>query len=238
MIFAAVILLATMAIFSNGFTSSRTALFPINDHEQTLPSTTRPSKSSAEHTSSSHACPTVPPNPAFTPDTENRFNWRAIPSHYPVDHYTQLPLVKSPAQTPIQRTPSKSTLHKKKIDSRREAVKDSFKRCWKSYRERAWAKDELAPISGRPRDTQFGGWGATLIDSLDTLWIMGLKAEFAEAVDAALKIDFKPSDNRDSEINLFEIIIRYLGGFIGAYDVSGCHDARLLNKAVEVADMA
>ncbi|KAE8828464.1 hypothetical protein PTNB85_07652 [Pyrenophora teres f. teres] len=67
---------------------------------------------------------------------------------------------------------------------------------------------------------------------------MGLKAEFAEAVDAALEIDFKPSDNRDSEINMFEIIIRYLGGFIGAYDVSGCHDARLLSKVVEVADMA
>jgi mannosyl-oligosaccharide alpha-1,2-mannosidase len=37
---------------------------------------------------------------------------------------------------------------------------------------------------------------------------------------------------------MFEIIMRYLGGFIGAYDVSGCHDSRLLNKALEVADMA
>ncbi|KAA8617493.1 alpha-mannosidase IC [Pyrenophora tritici-repentis] len=67
---------------------------------------------------------------------------------------------------------------------------------------------------------------------------MDLKAQFAEAVDAALEIEFKPSDNCDSEINMFQIIIHYLGGFIGAYDVSGCHDARLLNKAVEVADMA
>jgi mannosyl-oligosaccharide alpha-1,2-mannosidase len=99
-------------------------------------------------------------------------------------------------------------------------------------------KDELAPISGQARDTQFGGWGATLVDSLDTLWIMGMEDDFAEAVEAALKIDFKPSDDRESEINMFEIIIRYLGGFIGAYDVSGCHDARLLNKALEVADMA
>ncbi|KAI1684130.1 alpha-1,2-Mannosidase [Pyrenophora tritici-repentis] len=117
-------------------------------------------------------------------------------------------------------------------------MKDSFKRCWKSYRERAWTKDQLAPTSGRSKDTQFGGWGATLVDSLDTLWIMDLKAQFAEAVDAALEIEFKPSDNCDSEINMFQIIIHYLGGFIGAYDVSGCHDARLLNKAVEVADMA
>ena len=99
-------------------------------------------------------------------------------------------------------------------------------------------RDELAPISGQPRTTQFGGWGATLVDSLDTLWILDMKDEFAEAVEAALQIDFKPSDDRESEINMFEIIIRYLGGFIGAYDVSGCHDARLLNKALEVADMA
>jgi mannosyl-oligosaccharide alpha-1,2-mannosidase len=65
---------------------------------------------------------------------------------------------------------------------------------------------------------------------------MGLKEEFAEAVNAAVDIEFglDPSE----EINMFETIIRYLGGFIGAYDVSGCQDERLLNKAVEVADMA
>jgi mannosyl-oligosaccharide alpha-1,2-mannosidase len=71
---------------------------------------------------------------------------------------------------------------------------------------------------------------------LDTLWIMGMKDEFAEAVDAAVVIDFSPQD--DGEVNMFEIIIRYLGGFIGAYDVSGCRDSRLLLKAMEVADMA
>ncbi|KAJ4370594.1 hypothetical protein N0V83_005115 [Neocucurbitaria cava] len=124
---------------------------------------------------------------------------------------------------------------KNEIDSRKEVVREVFKRCWKSYKDRAWTKDELAPISGRARDT-FGSWGATLVDSLDTLWIMEMKQEFAEAVDAAVQIDFGPKI--DGEINVFETIIRYLGGFIGAYDVSGCHDARLLNKAVEVADMA
>lgn len=119
--------------------------------------------------------------------------------------------------------------------SRQQAVKSVFERCWKSYRDRAWTKDELAPISGGSRST-FGGWGATLVDSLDTLWIMGMKDEFAEAVDAAIQIDFGPNDL--GEINMFEIIIRYLGGFLGAYDVSGCRDSRLLFKAMEVADMA
>ena len=120
--------------------------------------------------------------------------------------------------------------------SRQKAVKDTFTRCWKSYKERAWAQDELSPISGAPKTSTFGGWGATLVDSLDTLWIMEMKDEYAEAVDAAITIDFGPTG--DGEINVFEIIIRYLGGFIGAYDVSGCNDARLLSKAIEVADLA
>ncbi|KAL7776652.1 hypothetical protein CFE70_007070 [Pyrenophora teres f. teres 0-1] len=42
------------------------------------------------------------------------------------------------------------------------------------------------------------------------------------------------SDN----VNMFESIIRYLGGFIATYDVSDCKDARLLQKAIEVNDMA
>jgi mannosyl-oligosaccharide alpha-1,2-mannosidase len=121
------------------------------------------------------------------------------------------------------------------VASRKKAVREVFARCWKSYKDRAWTKDELAPISGGVRDT-FGSWGATLVDTLDTLWIMDMKQEFAEAVDAAVQIDFGPKI--DGEINVFETIIRYLGGFLGAYDVSGCHDARLLNKAIEVADMA
>ncbi|KAF3034851.1 hypothetical protein E8E11_003726 [Didymella keratinophila] len=80
-------------------------------------------------------------------------------------------------------------------------------------KERAWTKVELAPISGGAKGT-FGSWGATLVDSLDTLWIMDLKEEFAEAIDAAIRIDFGPKT--DGEINVFETIIRYLGGFLGA----------------------
>lgn len=48
---------------------------------------------------------------------------------------------------------------------------------------------ELQPISAAGKDT-FGGWAATLVDSLDTLWIMGLKEEFYEAAEAAVSIDW------------------------------------------------
>ncbi len=116
--------------------------------------------------------------------------------------------------------------------SRQQQVKEAFKRCWRSYRERAWLRDELAPVSGGGSDT-FGGWAASLVDALDTLWIMDLKDDIMEAVAAAVDIDF--STSTDPTINIFETTIRYLGRFLAAYDLSG--DRRLLTKAVEVGEM-
>ena len=93
-------------------------------------------------------------------------------------------------------------------------------------------RDELSPVSGRGRDT-FGGWAASLVDTLDTLWIMVMKEDFYEAARAAITIDF--SKSTDEIANIFETTIRYLGGFLAAYDLSG--EINLLDKAVEVGEM-
>lgn len=56
---------------------------------------------------------------------------------------------------------------------RLEVVRDAFRHAWKGYKDHAWGRDELKPIS-----KSFGEWfslGLTLIDSLDTMWILGLK---------------------------------------------------------------
>lgn len=45
---------------------------------------------------------------------------------------------------------------------------------WKSYRNSAWGFDELRPQSGRGQNN-WAGLAVTMVDSLDTLWIMGLK---------------------------------------------------------------
>ena len=92
----------------------------------------------------------------------------------------------------------------------------------------------MTPHTASYQDT-FGGWAATLVDSLDTLWLMGLKEEFEEAVAAALTIDFTTSDTHT--INVFETTIRYMGGFLGAYEVSGKKHPELLDKAVEVGEL-
>ncbi|KAK0625455.1 glycoside hydrolase [Bombardia bombarda] len=125
-------------------------------------------------------------------------------------------------------TPAAATVR----EARRQAVRDLFKKNWASYRKHAWMKDALQPISGEYKD-QFSGWAATLVDALDTLWIMGLRAEFDEAVTAVAGIDFGKSSS--FSVNMFEVNIRYLGGLLAAYDLSGREV--LLVKAVELGDM-
>ncbi|EXJ85889.1 hypothetical protein A1O1_06258 [Capronia coronata CBS 617.96] len=117
--------------------------------------------------------------------------------------------------------------------ARQNAVKREFLHAWTGYKDHAWMADGLMPLSGS-RKQQFCGWSATLVDSLDTLYIMGLDDDFDEAVNATLTIDFTGTAG-DCDVNLFESTIRYLGGLMAAYDLS--NDARLLPKLVELGDM-
>jgi len=64
---------------------------------------------------------------------------------------------------------------------------------------------------------------------------MGLKDEFEVAVRAIEEIDFTTTEEKD--INVFETTIRYLGGFLAAYDVSEGRYPVLLAKAVEVGEL-
>ena len=93
--------------------------------------------------------------------------------------------------------------------------------------------DEFRPLTAGS-ENKFCGWSATLVDTLDTLYIMDLKDEFEEAVKATTKVDFNKSEP-SCVVNLFETVIRHLGGLIAAYDLSG-HKA-LLPKMQELGDM-
>ncbi len=64
---------------------------------------------------------------------------------------------------------------------------------------------------------------------------MGLRGEFDEAVRAIDKIDF--SSCSLEELNVFETTIRYLGGFLAAYDLSEGKYPVLLQKAIEMGQM-
>ncbi|KAK9774635.1 putative Family 47 glycosyl hydrolase [Seiridium cardinale] len=166
---------------------------------------------------------------------KSSYNWSALPQKHPVGEITPLPAGTSRKLPTIQHDfasdvkPNKTRLSI--LANRRTAVKDSFLKSWNSYKARAWMYDELKPVSGEAKDA-FGGWAATLIDSLDTLWMMGLKQEFYEAAASAVTIDWQ---TKDTSINMFETTIRHLGGLLSAYDLS--KEPALLDKAIEVGDM-
>ncbi|KAF7136016.1 hypothetical protein RHSIM_Rhsim08G0248800 [Rhododendron simsii] len=113
---------------------------------------------------------------------------------------------------------------------RREKVKDAMIHAWSSYEKYAWGNDELQPQTKNGVDS-FGGLGATLIDSLDTLYIMGLDEQFQRAREwVASSLDF----NKNYDASVFETTIRVVGGLLSAYDLSG--DKVFLEKAKDIAD--
>jgi mannosyl-oligosaccharide alpha-1,2-mannosidase len=164
-------------------------------------------------------------------------HWIPQKEHFPVPSSSliQIPSGK-PKQIPaIQHVFNTEPLSaKKNNEQRRRAVKEAFEHAWSGYKEFAMPHDELSPVSKDFRDP-FNGWGATLVDSLDTLWIMDLKDDFVEAVAEVKKIDFKTSIRKD--IPLFETVIRYLGGLIAAHDLSSERYPVLLEKAEELAEI-
>jgi mannosyl-oligosaccharide alpha-1,2-mannosidase len=169
------------------------------------------------------------------PIKDGQFSWSSRPEKYPVSSLIPLP-TGNPVKIPsIQhKFTRESAAAAQERNRRRQSVKKTFIRAWDGYREHAWMKDELAPVSGSSRN-HFGGWAATLVDSLDTLWIMNMKDEFERAVESVKDIDFTTTE--EDEINTFETTIRYLGGLLAAYDLSDGKYPILLHKAVELGDM-
>lgn len=74
---------------------------------------------------------------------------------------------------------------------------------------------------------------ASIVDGLDTMYIMGLENEYREAVDFISKIDFTHSTQ---PVKGFETGIRYLGGLLAAYDLEQPNSATLLQKATELTN--
>ena len=166
--------------------------------------------------------------------TTSSFDWSSVPFEYlPPASLRTLPKGRARRLPQVQyafghEAPVAAALR----TARRDDVRRVFQQDWQNYRELAWMHDSFAPISGHGK-SQFSGWSATLVDSLDTLWMMGLREEFDEAVAAVAGIDFGVSTSK--RVSVFETTIRYLGGLLAAYDLSR-RDV-LLIKAVELGDL-
>jgi mannosyl-oligosaccharide alpha-1,2-mannosidase len=176
----------------------------------------------------------VPAPPKPLPN-DGHVHWSKLPERYPVTSFIPLP-TGAPKMIPAvqAKQPKEDAAQKEERMRRRAAVKESFSHSWEGYKAHAWLRDEVAPLTGGWTDT-FGGWAATLVDSLDTLWIMGMKEDFELAVAAIQEIDFTTTVSKD--VNVFETTIRYMGGFLAAYDISEGRYPALLAKAVEVGEL-
>ncbi len=114
-------------------------------------------------------------------------------------------------------------------NERQEKVVQAFLHAWKGYKDFAWGQDEVRPLS-KTSSTWFN-LGLTIVDSLDTIYIMNLNEQFEEAK-KWVKNDLNL--NVDRYNNLFEITIRILGGLLSAFHLSG--DEIFLEKAYDLGN--
>ena len=113
--------------------------------------------------------------------------------------------------------------------TQRLAVRGAIAHAFQGYKRVCWGQDDLKPLSGTC-DNWLGAQGNTLVDSLSTLWLAGLRDEFAVAREwVAEKMDF---DRTKGTVSHFETVIRVLGGLIASYDLSG--DKIFLEKAIDL----
>ena len=105
-------------------------------------------------------------------------------------------------------------------------VRHDVKRSWDAYKNYAWGKDVLLPISKTGMNWYDRSLGISPVDAFSTLVVTGLTGDADEVVAyVADSLDF----DRDFDAKVFEVNIRILGGLVSMYQLSG--DERILEKA-------
>ncbi|HEY7635025.1 MAG TPA: glycoside hydrolase family 47 protein [Gemmatimonadales bacterium] len=112
-----------------------------------------------------------------------------------------------------------------------DQVRDAFLHAWRGYRRYAWGHDELDPLSRKPHDWYGTPLLMTPVDGYDTMRLMALDSEAADAKRLILE---RLSFDRDVSVQVFEVTIRLLGGLLSAYQLD--HDRRFLALATDLGD--
>ncbi|KTG42741.1 hypothetical protein cypCar_00011493 [Cyprinus carpio] len=118
------------------------------------------------------------------------------------------------------------------IKAKRAKIKEMMQFSWDNYKRYAWGSNELRPVSKQGHSSNLFGSlkGATIVDALDTLYIMEMYDEFEAATEwVERNLDF----NMNAEISVFEVNIRFVGGLLSAYYLSGKEEvAELVLKCI------
>lgn len=112
-------------------------------------------------------------------------------------------------------------------------VRDEFLHAWSGYKQFAWGADEVAPVSGKPKNffVPNHSFGLSIIEAMDTLYVMGLDDELAACVKwLRSHLDF----DVDANVQMFEAVIRMVAGLMTGYYATG--ERFLLDGARDLAD--
>ncbi|GAA1257962.1 hypothetical protein GCM10009665_55320 [Kitasatospora nipponensis] len=112
-------------------------------------------------------------------------------------------------------------------------VRAEFLHSWQGYRQAAWGYDEVRPVSGGRHDFFAAGhsFGLSAVEALDTLWVMELDEEVAQAADW---IEAHLDPVADVDMPVFESVIRLVGGLLAGYLCTGRPE--LLTRCRELTD--
>uniref|UniRef100_A0A8C7R7I5 alpha-1,2-Mannosidase n=1 Tax=Oncorhynchus mykiss TaxID=8022 RepID=A0A8C7R7I5_ONCMY len=69
------------------------------------------------------------------------------------------------------------------VKEKRDKIREMMKHAWDSYRQYGWGHNELKPLAKKGHSTNIFGnsqMGATIVDALDSLYMMGLHDEFKD----------------------------------------------------------
>uniref|UniRef100_A0A5S6QES3 alpha-1,2-Mannosidase n=1 Tax=Trichuris muris TaxID=70415 RepID=A0A5S6QES3_TRIMR len=118
---------------------------------------------------------------------------------------------------------------------RRDKVVEMFKFAWDGYAANAWGENEVRPVTRTPhRMSVFGNnkLGLTIVDGMDTAYLMGLKDRF-EAGKKWIMENLNFASAKGS-LSVFETTIRFVAGLLSCYALT--KDPIFVQKAAEVAD--
>lgn len=105
---------------------------------------------------------------------------------------------------------------------KRDYVKKMMKHAWSGYVKYAWGWNQLKPVTKQHDDGVFGPnpLGATLVDAMDTLFLM---EEYGEVVRCKkwLAKNFKTNFMKAKVLSVFETTIRFIGGFNTMFAFTG-----------------
>jgi len=115
------------------------------------------------------------------------------------------------------------------IFEKRNAIRNTFIKAYNDYDKHCHGEDELTPMGARCQN--WLSLGISIVDSVDTMYLMGLNDMLKPAREwISTKLSFESSQSQ----SFFETVIRCLGGLVSIYDLT--KDKMYLEKARDLAN--